>query len=190
MFADMAKKEYFVKGMNTIDTSTASAMLMNGQAAIKYDGSWFSGNLNDAKQNVAGPDGIGFFNIPLADGSAAGGTLDDYSMNCGNILMFSSKKYDAAVADWMKYVFPRYGDYAMQHLGAFKGYKLSQVPSNLPAYTKLVADTLSSAKGSFLWFEGKMPVKTSEFAQENISLLYNGEMTPLQYMEALQRSLN
>jgi hypothetical protein len=31
-------------------------------------------------------------------------------MNCGNILMFSSAKYDEAVADWMKYIFPRYGD--------------------------------------------------------------------------------
>jgi raffinose/stachyose/melibiose transport system substrate-binding protein len=190
MFADMAKKGYFVEGMNTIDPATASAMLMSGQAAIKYDGSWFAGNLNDPSQNLAGSDGIGFFNVPLVDESnPSGGTLDDYSMNCGNILMFSSKKYDAAVADWMKYVFPRYGDYAMQKLGAFKGYKISQMPANLPSYTKLVADTLSSAKGAFLWFEAKMPVRASEMAQENISLLYNGEMTPQRYMEVLQNSL-
>ncbi|MDR2630828.1 MAG: extracellular solute-binding protein [Spirochaetaceae bacterium] len=189
MFADMAKKGYFVEGMNTIDPSTASAMLMNGQAAMKYDGSWFAGNLNDPEQNLAGPDGIGFFNVPLVESNPAGGTLDDYSMNCGNILMFSSKKYDAAVADWMKYVFPRYGDYAMQKLGAFKGYKITQMPANLPVYTRLVADTLSSAKGSFLWFEAKMPVRASEMAQENISLLYNGEMTPQRYMEILQNSL-
>jgi raffinose/stachyose/melibiose transport system substrate-binding protein len=190
MFADMAKNGYFVEGMNTIDPSTASAMLINGQAAIKYDGSWFAGNLNDVEQNITGPDGIGFFNVPLVETNSTGGTLDDYSMNCGNILMFSSKKYDAVVADWMKYIFPRYGDYAMQKLGAFKGYKISQMPSNLPSYTKLVADTLSNTKGAFLWFEAKMPVKASEMAQENISLLYNGEMTPQRYMEILQNSLN
>jgi raffinose/stachyose/melibiose transport system substrate-binding protein len=188
MFADMGKKGYFIEGMNTIDPSTASAMIMNGQAAMKYDGSWFSGNLV-RPENAAGPDGIGFFNVPLVEGNAAGGTLDDYSMNCGNILIFSKAKYDAAVGDWMKYIFPRYGDYAMEKLKSFKGYKLTKEPTGLPTYSKIVADTLSSAKNSFLWFEAKMPVRTSEYAQDNIALLYTGEITPARYMEMLQESL-
>jgi raffinose/stachyose/melibiose transport system substrate-binding protein len=188
MFRDMATKGYFATGMNTIDPSTASAMLMNGQAAIKYDGSWFSSNLNSA-DNAAGPDGIGFFNVPLVTGVTAGGTLDDYSMNCGNIMMFATNKYDAALQDWMKYVLPRIGDFAMETSGSFKGFKVNSMPSNLPSYTKLVGDVLGSAEGSFLWFEAKMPVKASEFAQNNIAMLYNGEMTPIQYMTGLQEAM-
>lgn len=187
MFADMAKKEYFSVGMTTIDPSTASAMIMDGQAAMKYDGSWFIQNLAQP-ENAAGPEGIGFFNVPTTS-NAAGGTLDDYSMNCGNILMFSSKKYDEAVGDWMKYVFPRIGDYAMSNFGAFKGYKINNPPSDMSYYTQIVADALGSAKGSFLWFEAKMDSETSQLAQNNISMLYSGELTAEQYMQQLQDSV-
>jgi raffinose/stachyose/melibiose transport system substrate-binding protein len=188
MFQDMATNEYFSVGMTTIDPSTASSMLMNGQAAMKYDGSWFTQNLAQP-ENAAGPEGIGYFNVPLVGASGGpGGTLGDYSMNCGNILVFSSEKYDEAVGDWMKYVFPRIGDYFMTNFGTFKGYKINNMPADMPYYTSIVADVLGSATGSFLWFEAKMDTETSTLAQDNIAMLYSGEMTPMQYMEVLQES--
>lgn len=188
MFADMAKKGYFIEGMNTIDPSTASAMLMSGQAAMKYDGSWFAADLS-MDTNVAGPDGIGFFNVPVVEGVEAGGTLDDYSMNCGNIIMFSAEKYDEAVGHWMQYVFPRIGDWSMEHQGAFNGYKINKMPETTGTYTNIVGNALATAKGSFLWFEAKMDTETSTLAQQNISLLYTGEMSPEAYMAELQASV-
>ncbi len=185
MFADMASKEYFAVGMNTIDYGTAASMLMNGQAAILYNGSWFTGNLNNTEDNTAGPEGIGFFNVPLVDDSS---TLGDYSMNCGNILMFSADKYDEAVGDWMKYVFPKLGDFAMQTQGSFKGFSISEMPEDTTYYTQLVADALKGATGSFLWFEAKMDSETSTLAQDNIASLYTGEMTPEEYMQQLEDS--
>lgn len=184
MFADMAKNKYFTVGMNTIDPGTATSMLMNGQAAMNYNGSWQITNLNSA-DNKAGPEGIGFFNIPTVNDTS---TSDDYSMNCGNILMFSSKKYDAAVGDWMKFVFPRMGDFAMKETGSFKGFKINTMPDDTTYYTKLVADALASAKNSFLWFEAKMDSETSTLAQNNISRLYSGEMSPKEYMKQLEDS--
>ena len=50
------KKGYFAEGMNTIDPGTATSMLMNGQAAMNYDGSWKTSNLN-SEDNAAGPEG-------------------------------------------------------------------------------------------------------------------------------------
>ena len=92
MFQDMAKKGYFAEGMNTIDPGTATSMLMNGQAAMNYDGSWKVSNLN-SDDNTAGPEGIGFFNVPVVNDSS---TILDYSMNGGNNLMFSKKKIGRA----------------------------------------------------------------------------------------------
>jgi raffinose/stachyose/melibiose transport system substrate-binding protein len=77
----------------------------------------------------------------------------------------------------------------MERLKSFKGYKISQMPSDLPTYSKIVGDALASAQNSFLWFEGKMAVRTSEYALDNIALLYTGEMTPARYMAVLQESL-
>ena len=185
MFADMAAKNYFIQGMTTIDAGTATTMLMNGQTAMHYNGSWVTQNFA-ADDNPAGEEGIGFFNVPLD--AATDSTLDDYSMNCGNILMFSSKKYDEAVGDWMTYVFPRIGDYSIQNFGSFKGYKINDMPEDLPYYTEIVADALASASGSFLWFEAKMDSESSTIAQSNIALLYSGEMTGEEYMKQLQTS--
>lgn len=181
---DMAKKGYFGKGVVTVDMGTAQSMLMNGQAAMLYNGSWFTQNLNDKTQNPAGTDGIGFFNVPLVAGGP--GKMEEYSMNCGNILCFSAKKYDAATGDWMKYVFPKLGDQAMSTFGSFKGYKIKNMPSDVPSYTKLVGEQLSLAKGSTLWFEASFDTKTSKIAQDNIQPLVNGEMTPKDYMAQIE----
>jgi raffinose/stachyose/melibiose transport system substrate-binding protein len=184
---DMAKQGYFGKGVVTVDMGTAQSMLMNGQAGMLYNGSWFIQNLNNKEQNVAGPDGIGFFNVPLVTGGP--GKMDEYSMNCGNILAFSSKKYDAVTGEWMKYVFSRIGDYSMDTYGSFKGYKINKMPENIPSYTKLVGDQLAAAKGSTLWFEASFDAKTSKTAQDNIQALINGEMSPEDYMSHIEKSI-
>lgn len=94
--ASWAEKGYFGEGVTTVDASTAQSMLMNGQAAIFYTGSWFTQNLTDPTQNTAGEDGIGFFNIPVEDESISSST--SYSMNCGNILAMSKDKMNAEVS--------------------------------------------------------------------------------------------
>ncbi|MDC7240055.1 MAG: extracellular solute-binding protein, partial [Spirochaetales bacterium] len=89
---DMVRKGYFGEGIVTVDMSSAADALFSGQAAMFYNGSWFTQDLNDTERNLLGPDGVGFFNIPVVEGGV--GKLDDYSVNCGNILVLSAKAYD------------------------------------------------------------------------------------------------
>ena len=184
MFQDMATNGYFVAGMNTVDYTTAVEMVMGGQAGMQYNGSWVTSNLS-SEANLAGEDGIGFFNVPLVNDSS---TLDDYSMNCGNILMVSAAKYDEAVGDFLKFLVTHIGDFAMENQDSFKGFKIDNMPEDLPVYTQIVGNALSTASGAFLWFEAKMDSETSTIAQNNIALLYTGEMTAMEYMQALQDS--
>lgn len=176
---DMAKKGYFGVGITTVDYATAADTLFSGKAAMLYNGSWFAGDLNDTARNVAGPDGIGFFNIPLVKGGP--GKMDDYSVNCGTILCLSKAKYDASTADWVKYVFTRMGDQAMKEFGAIKGYKVTNAKADLPGYTKLVQAELKKVKTAGLWFEANFDSKTSQVAQDNIQALFMGTITPEQY---------
>jgi len=179
----LAKNGYLGVGVTTVDYGTAANTLLSGKAAMLYNGSWFTENLNDPKANLQGPDGIGFFNIPTVKGGV--GTLDDYSVNCGTILALSKAKYDAATADWLKFVFTRMGNYAMTTYGAMKGYKVSEFPATLPTYTKLVADELKKVKNAALWFEATFDSKTSQVAQENVQSLVNGTITPKEYMSRI-----
>lgn len=184
---EMANKGYFGQGITTVDQGTATSMLMNGQGAMFYNGSWMVEDLT-SDANAAGEDGIGYFNIPTVAGGK--GTLDEYSMNCGNIIAFAADKYDDATAGWVEYVFTRMGDKAMTDYGAFKGYKINNMPSEVSNYTQLVGDHIAGAKGSALWYEARFDTKTSKMAQDLSQLLFNNEMTPEDYMESLQQSID
>ena len=183
MLQDMVDKGYFGVGPTTVDQNTAANMVMNGEAAIIYNGSWYVGQLN-SDANAAGPDGIGFFNVPEVSGGP--GTVTEYSMNCGTILALSSSKYDETTDGWLKYFVSNAGDYAMDTQGSFRGYTISEMPSDISGYTQLVSDELNKVTGTSAWFEAAMDSELSQIAQENVQSLMNGDMTPEDYTQSLQ----
>lgn len=181
---EWAQKGYFGEGITTVDSNTAGSMLMNGKAAIYYNGSWFTQNLSDQSQNPAGDEGIGFFNVPVVDESVS--PITAYSMNCGNILCLDKKKFDQSSAWFLKYFIENMGNLAMEEINSVKGYTYDVEPGNMNAYTKLVLDELGKAKEGFSWWEAKMPAEISKTAQENVQNLLNGDMTGEEYMQSIQ----
>ena len=71
MVADMADKGYFGEGATTVDNTTAEGMLLNGQCAMLYDGSWFTSSITDEETNPSGEDNIGFMGVPVVDESVS-----------------------------------------------------------------------------------------------------------------------
>ena len=183
---DWANAGYFGEGVNTVDMNTAGSMLMTGQAAVFYNGSWFASNLNDSSQNLAGEDGIGFFNVPVVNSSVS--DADSYSMNCGNILSFGQKSYDEATGWFIKYFVENMGDLAMELQGSVKGYQYTVSPENTSGYTKLVLDTIGSAKSAFTWFEATMGNEVQNVAKDGIQTLLTGELSAEDYMKSIQEA--
>ena len=181
---DWNNEGYFGEGVTTVDMNTAGSMLMSGKAAIFYNGSWFTSNLNDTTANLAGEDGIGFFNIPVADESIS--AADSYSMNCGNILCLSKSKYDDATTWFLKYFVEHMGDEAMSKQGSIKGYTYTADTSAVSGYTKLVLDEIDKAKSAFTWYEATMNSEVSTVTQDNVQTLINGDMTAEEYMQSIQ----
>lgn len=181
---EWAEKGWFGEGVNTVDMTTAGQMLMNGQAAMFYNGSWFAENLNDTSANVAGEDGIGFFNVPVADESISG--ITEYSMNCGNILCLSEDKCDEATGWFVKYFVENMGNVAMETQGVIKGYDYTASSDGVSAYTQIVLDELGKAKSAFTWFEATMASEVSSVAQEQVQSLMTSDITPEQYMQLIQ----
>ncbi|MCH4192660.1 MAG: extracellular solute-binding protein [Butyrivibrio sp.] len=181
---DWANAGYFGQGVTTVDMNTAGTMLMTGKAAMFYNGSWFTSNLNDTSANAAGADGIGFFNIPVQDESISG--ADSYSMNCGNILCLGKAKYDDATGWFVKYFVEHMGDTAMTVQGSVKGYTYTADTSKATGYTQLVLQEMAKAKSSFTWYEATMGSEVSTVAQENVQSLLNGDMSAQDYMKSIQ----
>lgn len=182
--ASWADAGYFGEGVTTVDANTAASMLMNGQAAIFYTGSWLTQNLTDPTQNTAGEDGIGFFNIPVYDESISSST--SYSMNCGNILAMDKAKLDEGTAWFMKYFIENMGNVAMEELGTVKGYTYTTSTEDMDPYTQLVLDEIAKSTEGFAWWEAKMNAEVSSIAQENVQPLLNGDMTGQEYMQSIQ----
>lgn len=183
---NMVKKGYFGEGLVTVDYSTAADTLFSGNAAMLYNGSWFSQDLNNEERNPLGQDGVGFFNIPLVEGGV--GSMDEYSVNCGNIISLSAEKYDEQTGDWLKFVFSRFGDYAMEQDGTFKGFKVSKMPDDLSTYTRIIGEELGKVQNAGLWFEASMDEKTSQVAQNYAQTLCIMETTPEEYFRQIELS--
>lgn len=181
---EWADKGWFGEGVNTVDMTTAGQMLMNGQAAMFYNGSWFAENLNDTSANTAGEDGIGFFNVPVADENIS--PITEYSMNCGNILCLSQDKCDEATGWFTKYFVENMGNVAMETQGTVKGYVYTASSDDAPAYTQIVLDELGKAQSAFTWFEATMVSEVSSVAQEQVQALMTGDITPEEYMQLIQ----
>lgn len=183
---DWANAGYFGEGVNTVDMNTAGSMLMTGQAAVFYNGSWFTSNLNDASQNLAGEDGIGFFNVPVVDPYVS--DESSYSMNCGNILSFSQKNYDEATGWFIKYFAENMGDLAMELQGSVKGYNYTVSAEGASGYTQMVLDTINNAESAFTWFEATMGNEVQNVAKDGIQTLLTGELSAEDYMKSIQEA--
>lgn len=184
MIQDMNLAGYFGEGATTVDQNTAADMLLSGQTAMIYNGSWYTSSLN-ADTNPAGQDGIGFFSVPTVEGGE--GILTEYPMNCGTILCLNSKTYDETMASFLKFFVSNVGDYSMSNFGALKGYVVDEtVSADMPSYTKMVAEEMNKVTGTANWFEALMASELSAMAQQNVQSLMNGDMTAEEYCEQLE----
>lgn len=184
---DLGKKGYFGKGVTTIDYTTAMNTFLEGKAAMFYMGSWALGNYNDPKQNKIGAQNIGLFNFPTVPGGR--GTLSDWSVNTGLVVAINKTQDDAALDDWMKYVFTNFGNRAFADQGLITGFKVTKKPATTPALTSMVSTRLNTVKNPYLWFEANLSPKASSVATDNVQLLVTGDITPEDYMAQLQAAL-
>ncbi len=183
MLQDMNKAGYFGVGATTVDQNTAADMVMSGEAAMLYNGSWYTSSLS-ADTNPAGEDGIGFFSVPTVEGGE--GVLTEYPMNCGTILCVSKAGYDDTMKGFLTYFVSNVGDYSMNEFGALKGYVIENYPAEMSGYTKMVADEMNKVTGTANWFEALMNSELSTLVQENVQSLMNGDMTAQEYCDAMQ----
>ncbi|UQN09169.1 ABC transporter substrate-binding protein [Deinococcus sp. QL22] len=183
----MGLKGYFGQGVNTIDYDTAVDTFLQGKAAMFYMGSWELRTFNDPARNKIGVQNIGFFNTPLVRGGK--GTLNDWSINTGLTVAVNQSQNDAALGNWMKYVFANYANRAMSDLGMLTGFKVTKMPANVPGLTTLTQQKLNTAKKGYLWFEAFFSAKGTAVSQDNVQPLVTGDLSPEAYLAQLQTAL-
>jgi len=182
--ADLGKKGYFGDAVGSVDYNAAMNEFLTGKAAFFYMGSWALANFNDATANQIGADNIGFAPFPAVSGGK--GSIDEVPANVGIPVMFGSKNFGSEDEAWLKCIATNYGDTVLKESGVVSGFTLSSEPTDLPATTQLVQDTIKNAPSSVLWFEALMTSKGTNVSQTNGGGLANGTLTGADFMKLVQ----
>ncbi|MFH8251833.1 ABC transporter substrate-binding protein [Microbacterium sp. B2969] len=185
--ADLGAKGYFGDNVASLDYDAATNEFLTGKAAMIYMGSWLLGNIN-GDGNQIGADNVGFFKFPAVDGGK--GSIDEYPSNVGLPATFNAKTYskDNGVGDWLKCIATNYGNEALKQ-GQITGF-IADEKVDLPAISQTIADEISTAKDSVLWFEALFNAKASNISSTNAALLVTGQMSPEDFMKSVQDALD
>lgn len=179
--ADLNLNGYMGQGVTTIDSSTMNGLFLTGGAAMEYNGSWFTSNLNNPEENQLGED-IGFFGFPTVEDAV--GKQIDYPQNYGTAWVIGSKNYDEVLSEFLAYVFAGYGDKSMETQGMLSGFEMKE-EHEMPYYTQLVSDMIAEAGSAAVWPEYKMTTEGMQTSLDNGQMLVLGEMTPEDYGASL-----
>lgn len=188
--ADLGAKGYFGADVASLTYDDATNQFLTGKSAMIYMGSWLLGNINDPKQDVIGPDKIGFMPFPAVSGGK--GSIDEYPANVGLPATFGASTYskDNNTGKWIKCIAEGYGTEALKQ-GQITGFKVNTPVSGLTSTTSAVQDVLNSNKAaSVLWFEALFNAKASSDSNTNAALLVTGQMTAEKFMQTVQDDLN
>ncbi|MET0297301.1 MAG: extracellular solute-binding protein [Microbacterium sp.] len=185
--ADLGAEGYFGDNVASLDYDAATNEFLSGNAAMIYMGSWLLGNIN-SDANTLGDDAVGFFKFPAVTGGA--GSIDEYPSNVGLPATFNAKTYSAdnAVGDWLKCITDNYGTEALKQ-GQITGF-ISDEPADLPVISQTIADEISTATDSVLWFEALFNAKASSVSSTNAALLVTGQLSPEEFMTLVQTALD
>ncbi len=175
---------YFGDAPTSIDYNTSMNLFLTGKAAFFYMGSWALTAFNDPEQNLIGDENIGF--VPFPDVAGGAGSSDQVPANVGIPTMFASNEFDDADKAWLKCIVSNYGDVVLKDSGVVSGFAISDPPTDLPATTQLVQDTIANAPSSVLWFEALMSPQATTVSQSNGGGLANGSLSGADFMKLVQ----
>jgi raffinose/stachyose/melibiose transport system substrate-binding protein len=186
--ADLGAAGYFGDNVASLDYDAATNEFLTGKAAMIYMGSWLLGNIN-SDANQIGADNVGFMPFPAVDGGA--GSIDEYPSNVGLPATFNAKTYaaDNNVGAWLKCITENYGNEALKQ-GQITGFVADDTSIELPAISQTIKDTIDTSTDSVLWFEALFNAKASSISSTNAALLVTGQMSPEDFMKAVQDALD
>lgn len=185
--AELGEKGLFGESVGSIDYTTAMNEFLNGRAGMFYMGSWALANFNDPEQNLVGQENIGFMPFPAVEGGAGDST--QLAANVGVPLAMGQSTFDDDAKDWLSCIAQTFGTQSLQNQGVITGFAVEGEVAELPPLTTEVQTQIDSAVTTVLWFEALFSPKAQTTSYTNVQLLVTGQMTPEDFMAAVQADL-
>ena len=105
-------------------------------------------------------------------------------------MIIDAGQFGPKVKDWVACISENYGQQALQDTGSISGFAVNGEVSDISPNTLEIQERISGIDETVLWFEALMDPKSNSLASTNGTLLTTGQMSPEDYMAALQDSID
>ncbi|GLY18899.1 ABC transporter substrate-binding protein [Kineosporia sp. NBRC 101677] len=189
--ADLGAKDYFGKGVGSIDYDTAFNQFLTGKAGMFYMGSWALADFNNPERNQIGEDNVGF--MPFPEVSGGQGSSAQLTANVGLPMAISAKQYDGPdgkVGSWLTCIAENYGTELLKNQQTISGFKTSGDLPGVKPLTKEIKQRIADTDTTVLWFEALFDSKATTTSQTNAAPLVTGDLSPADFMAKVQEDLD
>ena len=177
---EMGENGYFGEGMTTVDSDTQNSLFITGSAAMCYNGSWFTENLNSENSTIG--ENVGFFAFPSVDGGQ--GVPNTYTTSYGMYICVKDESYDDAMGAWLGYVMNNFGDKSMELHNWITPYTMAE-EHETSFFTQILIDATAEQGAASVWPEYAMPTSVQDVEYQGAQMLALGQMTPEDYGQSI-----
>ncbi|MCW1805142.1 ABC transporter substrate-binding protein [Brachybacterium squillarum] len=186
--SDLGKAGAFQKGFSSVGYADAQALFTSGKAAIYNMGTWELPNLATAALPEAMRDQIGFFTLPVTDGSVTG--ADEFVSPSGIGVAINATTYDPLVRDFLAFVLERYpAEYAKSGLLGPTGIDPVVPEDALPIYQEAIDVAAELGEATLMPWDTQLDPSTNSRLQQELVLLVQGDVTAEEFLSTMDEAL-
>lgn len=175
----------FQEGFTTADAPTALNLMVTGEAAMYYTGSWdvasFLGDDGKLLPN------IGYFRMPPA-GPDDATSARDYFVNPGIGTAIRKDSLDDGMKDFLAFMFERYPNTLLYDFDTLPSLKPDFRDELLPIYQDVLEDVDAAHQYAHVW-DVVLDAKTVDVMSRQAETLSLGTSTPQQFGEAVDKAV-
>lgn len=179
----------FSDGFSATGYADAQAQFTSGSAAVYNIGTWELANLATESLDPAVRDHVDYFTLPTIDDAV---TADnEYVTPSGIGMAVNAKTYDPLVRDFLAFALERYPElYASTGALSPTSSATTIVPDDAtPLYGRAVEQTNDVGEAIAMPWDTQLDPATNTRLQQELTLLVQGEVTPDEFIDTMDRAL-
>lgn len=178
----------FQEGFSSVGYADAQALFTSGRAAMYNMGTWELPNLATTELPEEMRERIGFFTLPVTDGSVTG--PDEFVAPSGIGVAVNAQTYDPLVRDFLGFVLARYPEeYAKSGLLGPTGIEPAVPDNALPVYQEAIDVAAELGDATLMPWDTQLDPSTNSRLQQELVLLVQGDITPEEFLTTMDDTL-
>ena len=179
----------FQEGFSSTGYADAQALFTTGRAAVYNIGTWELGNLATEALDPKVRDSVDYFTLPTTDGAVTAD--DEYVTPSGIGMAVNAKTYDPLVRDFLKFALERYPEiYAATGALSPTTSAETTIPDDATKqYSRAVEQADEVGTQIAMPWDTQLDPATNTRLQQELTLLVQGDITPDEFVETMDASL-